>query len=192
MKHVSIFIMMLLVVCSGIGRTQQSNPAFAKPHSGVADARPTIQDPATETQVREYLRVSGEANKFRESWIAAVDKNRSIGEPYWPESFFQSVKAEMNKADLVPMFLTLFQHGVSRGLMQEVLDAYRRLGREHFQGSPECFKLGAAIDPLRGEMEQLKLAQTQAVFSKVYDQYKPQIKAARARYLAEHPDWKDK
>jgi hypothetical protein len=76
--------------------------------------------------------------------------------------------------------------------MQEVLDAYRERGRDHFQGSPECFKLGTAEAALQGQMERLKLAETQAVILKTYAAYKPQIKAARARYLAEHPDWKDK
>jgi hypothetical protein len=45
-------------------------------------------------------------------------------------------------------------------------------------------------------MERLKLAETQAVILKIYAAYKPQIKAARARYLANiqtgktnnHPD----
>jgi len=76
--------------------------------------------------------------------------------------------------------------------MQQVLDAYRVRGAEHFQGSPECFKLGTAVAAVQGEFEKLKLDETQAVVSKVYAEYKPQIKAARARYLAEHPDWKDK
>ena len=45
---------------------------------------------------------------------------------------------------------------------------------------------------LHGEYEKLKLPETQAVVAKVYAEYKPQIKAARARYIAEHPEWKDK
>ena len=117
--------------------------------------------------MREYLRVSGEADEFRKSWIAAVDKNHLIGAPYWPESFFQAVKDEMRKTDLAPMYVAFFQHGVSRELMQEVLDAYRERGREHFSGSQECFKLGAAMAAIQGEYEKLKLAETQAVFSKV-------------------------
>ena len=193
MKVVSICCAIaLFIACADIGRAQQGGPAFAKSTSDSADSLPTPRDPATEVQIREYLRVSGEVDEFRKSWIAAVDKNRSIGAPYWPESFWQAVKDEMQKTDLVPMYVTLFQRGVSRELMQEVLDSYRELGREHFRGSPECFKLDAAETALQEEMDKLKLAQTQSVVSKLYAAYKPQIKAARARYLAEHPDWKDK
>ena len=173
-----------------LGRAQQSGPAFTNPDT--IDSTPAVQDPATEIQIREYLRVSGEMDEFRKSWISAVDKNRSIGAPYWPESFWQGVKDEMLKTDLVPMYSSLFQRGVSRELMQEVLNAYRERGRDHFKGSPECLKLGSAMGPLKGEYEKLKLAETQTVIAKVYAEYRPQIKAARARYIAEHPEWKDK
>jgi hypothetical protein len=193
MKRICIFCTIaVLVVCAAVGRTQQVTPSFAKSTSDIADTHPPLQDPTTEAQVREYLRLSGTADEFRKSWILALDKNRSIGAPYWPESFWQAVKDEMQKTDVVPMYVTFFQQGVSRELMQDVLDAYRQLGRDHFQGSPECFKLGAALAPLHSEMEKLKLAETQSVLSKIYAEYKPQIKAARARYLVEHPDFKDK
>ena len=181
----------LMIPCANIGRGQQARPAFAQPSSD-ADSLPIVRNPATEAQIREYLRVSGDADEFRKSWIAAVDKNRSIGAPYWPESFWQAVKDEMQKTDLVPMYVTLFQRGLSRELMQEVLNAYRERGREHFRGSPECLKLGNAETAMQGEMEKLKLAETRAVVSKVYAAYKPEIRTARARYLAEHPEWKDK
>jgi hypothetical protein len=191
MKLLSIvWAIALMVASTGLGRAQQSGPAFTKPD--MADSTPAVQDPATETQIREYLRVSGEMDEFRKSWISAVNKNRSIGAPYWPESFWQAVKDEMQKTDLVPMYTSLFQRGVSRELLQEVIDAYRERGREHFKGSPECFKLGSAIEPLQREFEKLKLAETQTVVAKVYAEYKPQIKAARARYIAQHPEWKDK
>jgi len=193
MKLVSIFCAIALIVGrADTGSTQKAGPAFAKSPSGTGGSTPALRDAATEAQIREYLQVSGEVDEFRKSWIAAVDKNRSIGAPYWPESFWQAVKDEMQKTDLVPMYVTLFQHGVSRELMQEVLDAYRARGPENFRGSPECFKLGTAVAAVQEEMEKLKLAETQAVVLKVYTEYKPQIKAARARYLAEHPDWKDK
>jgi hypothetical protein len=193
MKLVSILCAIALIVAYADGRiAQQSGPSFAKSTSDAGDSPPAPRDAATEAQIREYLRVSGDADEFRKSWIAAVDKNRSIGAPYWPESFWQAVKDEMQKTDLVPMYVTFLQHGVSRELMQEVLDAYRVRGRDHFQGSPECFKLGTAVAAVQGEFEKLKLAETQAVILKVYAQYKPQMKAARARYLSDHPDWKDK
>ena len=153
---------------------------------------PPIKNPATNDQIREYLRLSGDLDSFRVRWIAALDKNRSIGAPYWPESFWTTLKAEMQRADLFPMFVTFYQHGISNELMQEVLDSYHTLGSEHFQGSPACFKLGDAELAMTADMDKLKLAKTNEVLTKVYDIYKPQIKAARARYLAEHPDWVDK
>ena len=88
-----------------------------------------LADPATPDQIREYLRLSGELVSFRARWIAAVDKNRSIGAPYWPEAFWTDLKAEMQKTDLMPMYIILYQHEISRELMQRVLDAYKLYGR---------------------------------------------------------------
>ena len=158
----------------------------------VAPPLAPIESPATDGQIREYLTLSGDLDSFRLSWIEAVDKNRSLGAPYWPESFWTAIKAEMQKTDLTPLFIVVYQHGVSNRLMQEVLDAYHTLGREHFQGSPACFKLGDAWSTLAPDFEKLKLAKTQEVITKIYAAYKPQIKAARAQYLADHPGWVDK
>ena len=151
-----------------------------------------LNDPATIDQIHQYLLLSGDLDSFRVSWIAALNKNRSIGAPYWPESFWTALKEEMEKTDLMPMFVTLYQHGISRNLMQEALEAYQRLGTTHFKGSPECFKLGDAELALATDMDNLKLAKTREVVTKVYTIYKPEIKAARVRYQAEHPEWVDK
>lgn len=153
---------------------------------------PPLKDAATDDQIREYLRLSGDLDSFRLRWISALVKNRSIGEPYWPESFWVALKTKMQKTDLMPMFITLYQHGISKDLMQDVLDAYHTLGPAHFRGSPACFKLGSAELAMSPDMDRLKLAKTQEIFAEVYTVYKPRIKAARARYLAEHPDWIDK
>lgn len=191
----------LLIVLTGSGlllgtvcaQDKQTPRIVRSPASlDISASLPPLKDPATADQIREYLRLSGDLDSFRVSWIAALDKNRAIGAPYWPESFWTALRSEMQKTDLIPMFITLYQHGISKDLMQEVLDAYHRLGIEHFRGSPECFKLGNAELALSSDMDKLKLAKTQEVFGKVYAVYKPQIKAARARYQAEHPEWVDK
>lgn len=152
---------------------------------------PSSKNPATADQIREYLRVSGESEKYRTHLIGTVDKIRSIGKPYWPESFWASIKKEMQKADLTPMFIVLFQHGVSRELMQEVLDSYRKLGADHVAGSPAWVKLEEAKRAMSADTAQLMPTETQALIEKVYQVYKPQIKAARAKFMAEHPDYKD-
>jgi hypothetical protein len=167
-------------------------PTPPPPWPDASDKLLPMKDPASVDQIREYLRLSGELDSFRVSWLAALDKNRSRGEPYWPEAFWNDVRTEMQTTDLMPMFVTLFQHGISRDLMKDVLDTYRTLGAEHFKGSPACFKLGDAELALSADMDKLKLTKTMEVIEKVYEIYKPQIKAARARYLAEHPNWNDK
>ena len=151
-----------------------------------------LNDAATVDQIHEYLHLSGDLEAYRSRWMAAVDKNRSIGAPYWPESFWTAIKDEMRNTDLMPLCVAVFQHSVSKELMQQVIDAYHRLGKEHFRGSPECFKLGEATSKTAGDMDSITLAMTQQTVLKVYAVYKPQIKAARTRWMAEHPGWTDK
>ena len=184
------------VPSSGLAQGKQAPvaaPALAAQTSPIyADLFPPVKNPATADQIREYLHLSSETEKYRTRLINTVDKVHYIGKPYWPESFWTSIKEEMHKADLTPMYIVLFQHGVSRDLMQDVLDSYHRLGADHFAGSPACFKLGEVVSAMQADTEQIMLIETMTLIHKVYQVYQPQIKAARAKYMVEHPDWKDK
>lgn len=180
---------------SPILRGQQSKPpALAKPSIQFAPSNQLapIDNHASEEQIRTYLQLSGELNDYRQRWIAAVDKNRSIGAPYWPESFWTDLKAEMQKFDLVPMYITLYQHYVSQPSMQDVIDAYKSLGPANFPGSPACVKWSETRLGMQADADKLTFSNTQQVIQGVYAKYKPQIAAARVKYKAEHPDWIDK
>ena len=147
-----------------------------------------LPDPAQADQIEEYLRLSGDMDSFRLRWVVALEKNRAQGAPWWPESFWAAMKVEMEKTDLLPMYITLFQHDVSRELMQKVLDSIRRRGADRFRASKEFAKL---VDPSLGmdaDMDKLKQAKTQEVLSRVYAEYQPQLTAARLKYQAEHPE----
>jgi hypothetical protein len=151
-----------------------------------------LPDPAQADQIEEYLRLSGDMDAFRLRWVVALEKNRAQGAPWWPESFWAAMKDEMEKADLLPMYITLFQHDVSRELMQKVLDSLRRRGADRFRGSKEYAKL---VDPslgLDGDIDKLKRAKTQEVLNRVYAEFKPQLTAARLKYQAEHPEFAEK
>jgi hypothetical protein len=149
---------------------------------------PPMKDSATIDQIHEYLRLSGEMDAYRTRWIAAVGKNRSRGAQYWPESFWTDLKAEMGRTDLLPMYVALFQHGISRDLMQEVLNTYHTVGATLFKVSPARYKLAVAELAMADDTDKLTLAKTLEVTEKVYTICKPQIAAARTRYLAEHPE----
>lgn len=184
------------ISCAGIA---QDPPTAAA--AGMSDASgpsraqgsfEPLHDPASVDQIQEYLRLSGDMDAFRLRWIGALDKNRSLGAPYWPDSFWMAMKDEMEKTDLLPLYITLFQHDVSRDLMQQVLQTYHRRGADHFRGSPACLKLGDPKFGLGADMDKLKMAKTQEVLSRVYAVYKPQLIAARLKYQADHPGWTDR
>jgi hypothetical protein len=147
-----------------------------------------LGDAATVDQIHEYLRLSGDMDAFRARWIAAVDKSRAR-EPYWPEPVWAAVKAEMQKKDLTPMYIVMLQHGVSRGLMQDVLDTYHEVGATLFVISPAGFRLRSAEAAVASETDKVRLAETLEVLHRVAAAYSPEIKAARAKYLTEHPEY---
>lgn len=188
-------VMVVLVMSAlAIVRGQSKPPTITE--SSILAAPPNqlapIDNHATEEQIRTYLQLSGELKDYRQRWIAAVDKNRSIGAPYWPESLWADLKAEMQKFDLVPTSITLYEHYVSRAKMQDVIDAYNALGPAHFAGSPACVKWTEARQGIQADADKLTLSNTQQVIQGVYAKYKPQIASARVKYKAEHPDWVDK
>lgn len=195
LSRVLISLTVATLPASGLAQGKQAPvaaPAAASQTSpDYAASFPPVKNPATADQIQEYLRLSGDSEKYRTRLINSVDKVRYIGKPYWPESFWASIKGEMQKADLTPMFIVLFQHGVSRELMQEVLDSYHRLGADHFALSPVWFKLEEVKRAMSADTEQLMQTETQALIEKVHQVYKPQIKAARTKYMAEHPDYRD-
>ena len=90
------------------------------------------------------------------------------------------------------MFLALYEHYVDQTTMQEVIDAYRSLGKDKFIGSPMCFKLGEIGQSMQQDWDQWKQFNTFKVVGEVYDIYKPQFKTAREKYMKDHPDWKEK
>jgi hypothetical protein len=187
----------MIFACLGAGHAQDK-PAQQTARTSAAQTLPDflssltpLKNAATDEQIREYLYWSRAVEDYRTALIASVDKNRSHSKPYWPESFWSDIKTEMQNTDLAPTFAIWYRHTISRELMDKVLDAYHKLGREHFPGSPMCSEMGNAQSPMKADWDKLTVLTTRQVIAKVYAADKPQIDAARARYIAEHPDWKD-
>lgn len=174
--------------------SQQSKPTFSK--LTIQPAQPNgfipIENHATEEQIRKYFELSGELNLQRQRWIVALDKNRPLGAPYWPESFWTDLKVEMLKFDLAPGYIGLYQHCISREAMQSVIDAYRSLGPENFQGSPACIKWSELRRGMEDDANKLNFSNLMQINDAVYAKYKAQIAAARVKYKAKHPDWVDR
>jgi hypothetical protein len=185
----------IVMLPSAIVRGQQSKPPTTAKQS-TQPAPPNqlapIDNHATEEQIRTYLQLTGELNDYRQRWIAAIATNRSIGAPYWPEPFWTDLKIEMQKFDLVPTAITLYQHYVSQAAMQNVINAYKSLGPAKFPGSQAGVKWAATRLGMQADSDKLTLSNTQQVIQVVYERYKPRIAAERVKYKAEHPDWVEK
>ena len=96
-----------------------------------------LKNAATDDQIREYFQFSHVVEDYKTAWIAGVDKNRARSQPYLPNSYWADIKTEIQDTDLTPAFTVWFKHTVSSDLMDKVLDAYLKLGK-NFPGSPMC------------------------------------------------------
>jgi hypothetical protein len=195
----SSLLRMLVVVAivtlpSAIVRGQQANPTNSKLtiQSTQSNGLAPIQNHATDEQLRKYFELSGELNLQRQRWVMALDENRSIGAPYWPESFWTDLKLEMLKFDLAPGYIGLYQHYISKETMQSVIDAYKSLGPENFPGSEACVKWSEQRRGMEDDANKLNLSNLMQINDAVYARYKAQIASARVKYKTEHPDWVDK
>ena len=93
----SLIVLTFAFLSLGAASAQnQPSPKIARtppppPWPDASDTLLPMKDPASVDQIREYLRLSGEIDSFRASWLAALEKNRSRGEPYWPDAFWNAV-----------------------------------------------------------------------------------------------------
>jgi hypothetical protein len=193
-------ICLLLAVASvawGVGRAQKKDSRAAQAQSASAPTSAAItlapmKNAATVSQIRDYLRVSGDMEIYRKHWMEAVDAKRSDGKPYWPESFWTAIKSEIQKTDLTPSFVMILQHGVSKKLMKKVLKVCRSEGAEQCRTSPEYGEFYDAEEKMKADTDRVQQAMTNEIVQRVYEEHKPEINAALAKYMAEHPGWKDR
>ena len=185
-----------LTVCahSGAQQSQQTKTIVvqrATPAVGV-DERPVLPEhPATVEQFREYLKLSGVGEIWRAGWMEALEANRPKGEPYWPESFWTDVRDEMQKTDLAPFILEVYSPYISGDMMDAVNAALRKESLSEFATTPLGSQFCRLWDNGQEAGKKATLNLTLEISERVYERHKVEIKAARAKYLAEHPDWKD-
>ena len=147
--------------------------------------------PVTLGQIREFLKLSRIDEPYRASWIAAMESKRSMGMPYWPKSFWDDLKKEMETTDLAPVITDLYRRYISAEMMESINKDLHRMTYRELPSTSEGAAMCRLQRNMKADNDAVTLALTQATFERVYDRHKVEIKAARAKYLKEHPDWKD-
>ncbi len=114
-----------------------------------------------------------------------------MGAPYWPESFWLDLRHEMQTTDLVPVIARTYQNFISAEMMHEVNTYLKTHTIAQLAGTP----LGGEFCALQQRADQdgkaATLGLTQETFKRVYERDNAEIRAARARYLRDHPDFHD-
>jgi hypothetical protein len=169
-----------------------SVPASARARLWQSGQNRSPEAEATVDQFREYLKLSGVGEIWRATWIAALDPNwKRVAAPYWPASLEDDMRNEMQNTDLAPAVWSVYHSYFSQHRMSEVNALLRYKGVQGYLASPVgrdfCREWALHEDEGHQEIQRLTLE----VLTTVYERDKPAVKAARARYMKEHPDYKD-
>lgn len=188
------FISCGFLICMAVaGFAKDKRPTQNDPSAQLKDllqSMTPVKNPATDDQIHEYFHFSHVIEDYKSAWAGGVDKNRAHSQPYLPDSYFADIKTEIQDTDLAPPFTVWFKHTVSSELMDKVLDAYLKLGK-NFPGSPMCTEIGKAQAPMGDQWNQMTILLARQVVTKVNASDKAKIDDARSQYAAAHPGWKE-
>ena len=185
------WVLCALLLCTafaGYAKDKKAQPS--DPLNELLQSMTPLKNAATDDQIREYFQFSHVIEDYKTAWMNGIDRNRTRSQPYIPDSYWTDLKTEVQDTDLAPAFSIWFKHTVSSELMDKVLDAYLKLGK-NFPGSPMCIELGKAQAPMGDQWNQLTVLLSRQLAAKVNAADKARIDEARAKYAAEHPGWKE-
>jgi len=189
--HLRLIACGFLVCVAAAGYAKDKKPAqndASAQLNELLQSMTPVKSPATDAQIHEYFQFSHVIEDYKTAWAAGVDKNRAHSQPYLPDSYFSDIKTEIQDTDLAPPFTVWFKHTVSSELMDKVLDAYLKLGK-NFPGSPMCTEIGKAQAPMGDQWNQMTILLARQVVAKVNAADKAKIDDARTQYAATHPGW---
>lgn len=181
----------ILLCVASVGYAKDKKPQQSDPSVQLNEllrSMTPVKNPATDDQIRQYFQFSRVIEDYKAAWIGGVDKNRAHAQPYLPDSYWSDLKAEIQDTDLAPPFTVWFKHTVSSELMDKVLDAYLKLGK-NFPGSPMCNEIGKAQSPMGDQWNQMSVLLAHQAIARVNAADKNKIDEARKQYAAAHPGW---
>jgi hypothetical protein len=178
-------VMLNLPLSSFCQQASESKPV-------IIDRKTLPDDATTVDQFRDYLQLSGIGDQWRARWISAVDMNRSKGAPYWPESFWVDLKSEMRKTDLAPFVRAVYGDTFSTETMHQVNITLKEQGIQGLLSTALGQKFCADWATKEQSAQAAVLGLTQATIQHVYNEHRAEIQVARAKYIEEHPGYRDR
>jgi hypothetical protein len=185
MRALKIGIIVIAIICCS-----HFMPIYAQT-AGPSGSREAPATASTPEQFSEYLKLSGIGEIWRARWVTSVDSIRSKGKPYWPESFWADIKDSMKNVDLGPVTWGVYKSSISFEMMRSVNSALRTESVTELAQTPLGQKFCALWQAKDQEGQNAMFALTESTLERVYERDEPAIKAARAKYIVDHPDWKD-
>lgn len=133
--------------------------------------------PATEDQIREYMALTGVAKTTRDLFDSSVGAMQATSAPWYPADFWDDLRSEFFKLDVVSLYIPFYQRYISQADMQAMIVFYR---------SPAGKNL-LAVDPLIVRDAKVVLSERgKEIGEAVYNRHKDEIEAAKKQYEAQH------
>jgi hypothetical protein len=168
------FLLTASHLCAQNGTEKKTVPTGAAVSDSSDFAAP--KDPATEDQIREYLSLINTNKLAHEMMNKMADSMQATAAPYYPKSFWDDIRAEFAKFDLITPYVTVYQRYLSREDIQAAIDFYR---------SSAGKKLLIA-QPFAIRDVQVMVGQTaQQIGEKVYERHAAEIEEAKAKFEAD-------
>ena len=163
----------VLLALSLCGNVYGQTPDAAKNDSGTQTGPPA--HPATEDQIREYMSLIRAEKVARETMDQSLKTAQIAAAPYYPASFWDDMRAAVQKVDIVGAYVTVYQRYMSQEQMQAVIDFYRSpAGQTLLRAQPLAIRDAQAI--VRQQAGELGRA--------VELKHQAEIEAAKKKYEA--------
>jgi uncharacterized protein len=148
---------------------------IAAPLRAQITEQPRPAHPATEAQIREYLSLIHAETLAQTAMASEVSAMQATAAPYIPPSFWDDLRGEFRKIDVVGLYIEIYQRYLSQEEMQTVLDFYHSpAGKKFLDVQP--LAVADAQDAFRQKGQEIGAA--------VYAKHKDEIEAAKQKYEA--------
>lgn len=154
--------------------SQATTPATAPAATAPKEKPP--EHPCTEAQVREYLSETGGAQAAKVIMMNMARTSRASAPPYFPPAFWSEMIDSFEKADLIKVFLPVYQEHISEDEMGAVLTFYKTPAGKHFLDAQPV---------MAADAQRLLAQEGRELGHDVYLKYKDQIEEAKKQYDAQ-------
>lgn len=183
MRVLPLFLITLLLAAPGFAQQAPSkSSANHQPTVHVYKVQqypPLSAHPITAEQIHEIMRLTHANDLARQNLLNRFSVLRLSMPPYFPQDIFVEILEQSEKIDFEPIEKPIYQNYISAEDAAKVIAFYKTPAGQHLIAAMPGI---ARVMDSEGAREGTKIAQ------QVINEHADEMKAAAAKYQAEHPD----